>query len=254
VTRFHRVFRVANATSDDGAMSDDDDYLFDELDSDMEIDDELGGDRRGLGQRVRERIACEYEHRYQAPREPLSRPPASLPHVLNVWKHERPDQFRGVVRVSPATFDQILGAIAHDPVFTSDGRDQMPVDHQLALALYRFGRYGNGVRLEDVASWAGVGKGTVLLYTRRVIRALTRKTVLLEAIQWPSDEEIEEAKDWVEHASGCREWRRGWCMVDGTLVPLYARPHWYGESYYDRKCNYSLGFQVSRLATWAVRS
>ncbi len=33
-------------------------------------------------------------------------------------------------------------------------------------------------------------------------------------------------------------------MVDGTLVLLDERPFWYGESYFDWKCNYSLNVQV----------
>jgi len=36
---------------------------------------------------------------------------------------------------------------------------------------------------------------------------------------------------------------KAWHMVgacDETLILLYDQPHWYGESYFDRKCNYSL--------------
>jgi hypothetical protein len=32
--------------------------------------------------------------------------------------------------------------------------------------------------------------------------------------------------------------------VDGMLVPLFERPYWYGESYFDRKSNYSMNVQV----------
>ncbi|KAJ7588958.1 hypothetical protein C8J56DRAFT_730587, partial [Mycena floridula] len=60
-----------------------------------------------------------------------------------------------------------------------------------------------------------------------------------EAVRMPTDEEREEAMDWVERRS-CKAWCKGWCFVDGTLVPLYAKPYWYGESYFDRKCRYSL--------------
>jgi hypothetical protein len=143
--------------------------------------------------------------------------------------------------------DRILRTIEHDPVFVGRYHDQMPVAHQLGLVLYRLGHNGNAASLADVAVWAGVGKGTVLLVTRRVLKALTRRTVLLDALRWPTEEEIEEAKEWVERTSGCPEFREGWCMVDGTLVPLYSRPNWYGESYFDRKCNYSMSFQVSQV-------
>ena len=37
----------------------------------------------------------------------------------------------------------------------------MPVKQQLAIALYRFGHYGNAASTMKVALWAGVGFGTV---------------------------------------------------------------------------------------------
>jgi len=52
-----------------------------------------------------------------------------------------------------------------------------------------------------------------------------------------------EAKDWVEKQS-CPAWRNGWLMVDGTLVPLFRRPGYFGNVFFDRKSNYSLNVQV----------
>jgi hypothetical protein len=48
----------------------------------------------------------------------------------------------------------------------------------------------------------------------------------------PNEEEKEAAKQWVE-AHSCKAWCDGWCMVDGTLIPLFDKPFWYGESYFD---------------------
>jgi hypothetical protein len=73
--------------------------------------------------------------------------------------------------------------------------------------------------------------------------AILQREFMDEAVSLPTEEQKEEAKEWVESKS-CKAWRDGWCMVDGTLVPLYERPFWFGESYFDRKCNYSLNFQV----------
>ncbi|KIM77327.1 hypothetical protein PILCRDRAFT_76885 [Piloderma croceum F 1598] len=64
-----------------------------------------------------------------------------------------------------------------------------------------------------------------------------------EAVCLPTPEEKSKAKDWVE-AHSCRAWRHGCIFVDGTLIPLHDQPHWYGESYFDWKCNYSLNIQV----------
>ena len=119
----------------------------------------------------------------------------------------------------------------------------MPVEDQLAITLYRFGHFGNAVGLDKVSKWSGYGKGTVSLATHRVMTAVLRKEFMDEAVSIPTEREKEEAKRWVEKHS-CKERRNGWCMVDGTLISLYDKPFWYGESYFDRKCNYSLNIQV----------
>lgn len=124
----------------------------------------------------------------------------------------------------------------------------MPIEHQLAILLYRFGHDGNVAGLQKVANWAGVGKGTVLLATRRAMTAILRHHFKSEAVRMPTPEEKEEAKAWVE-AHSCKGWRNSWCFVDGTLVCLFDHPFWYGESYFDRKCNYSLNVQVSHSET-----
>ncbi|KAG2350051.1 hypothetical protein BDR05DRAFT_833981, partial [Suillus weaverae] len=53
----------------------------------------------------------------------------------------------------------------------------------------------------------------------------------------------EQAKEWVEEAS-CPAWQHGWLMVDGTLVPLYQHPGFYGNTWFDRKSNYSMNVQL----------
>ena len=63
------------------------------------------------------------------------------------------------------------------------------------------------------------------------------------AIRWPSEDEKEESKKWVEMVS-CYEWQDGYCMVDGTPIVLFQKPGYYGEAYFDRKSNYSLNLQV----------
>jgi hypothetical protein len=50
----------------------------------------------------------------------------------------------------------------------------------------------------------------------------------------------------------CPAWRNGWLMVDGTLVPLFRRPSWFGNIWFDRKSNYSLNVQVSNLIPYFV--
>ncbi|KAG2108387.1 uncharacterized protein F5147DRAFT_576725 [Suillus discolor] len=177
-------------------------------------------------------------------RNQLPRGPSQMRHVLDVLKPQRSDKFRESFRVSPCTFDKICTKLAPDPVFSNNSQnEQIPLADQLAVALYHFGHDGNGASMQAVADWAGLGKGTVHLITRRVMTAVLRPSFRESAVQFPTADEKELAKSWVE-AHSCHAWRNGWCLVDGTLIPLYDRPHWYGESYFDRKSNYSLNVQV----------
>ncbi|KAJ7107036.1 hypothetical protein C8R44DRAFT_548570, partial [Mycena epipterygia] len=169
--------------------------------------------------------------------------PAFLRHVLGPLKDTRPDLFHQELRISPFTFDQLVDKLGDDPIFANNSNNgQMPVEDQLAIALFRFGHSGNAAGLQKVANWAGVRKGTITLVTRRVMTAILRPDFMSEAVRMPTECEKEKSKAWVE-AHSCRAWRNGWCMVDGTLVVLFDRPFWFGESYFDRKCNYSLNIQ-----------
>lgn len=197
-----------------------------------------------MGQRVRDAIREAYAKRYQVPRNTLPRGPAYMPHVLYVLKNERPDHFRQQLRVWPHTFDRIVEMLQDDPVFSNDSNNpQMPVAEQIAITLYRFGTSGNGVCLQNVANWAGVGKGTVSLVTHRVISAAVKPAFMNTAVRFPTEEEKKKAKLWVGNHS-CAAWEDGWLSADGTLVCLYSRPWFFGPSYFDRKSNYSLNVQV----------
>ena len=73
--------------------------------------------------------------------------------------------------------------------------------------------------------------------------AVLRPEFMNEAVCFLDAEEKEVAKKWV-HQHSCRAWINGWCLVDGTLVPLVERPHWFGESYFDQKNSYLLNIQA----------
>lgn len=216
----------------------------DEESSSNDSDDGSGHRVPFLRRWVQEEINSMYKTRYEQPRNTLPRGPSYLHHVLTTLKLGRADHFRQALRVSPRTFDALVAALEDDPVFfNNSNHPQLPVDQQLAVALYRFGHDGNAASIQGVANWAGLGKGTVHLITRRVMTAVLRPEFMQSAVRMPTQEEKDKAKRWVANHS-CHRWRHGWCFVDGTLVPLDERPTWYGESYFDRKCNYSLNFQV----------
>ena len=166
--------------------------------------------------------------------------------VLVLYKEDDHKRFRQNLRVNPETFDELITRIEDDPIFVSDGpQNQMPLNEQLAIALFRFGHHGNAASVESIAQWAGTSAGMVVNATRRVITAFL--TLHDTVIRWPSAREKEDAKEWVEAAT-CVAWRNGCVFVDGTLVPLAEKPGYHGEAYFDRKSNYSLNVQVSNMA------
>ncbi|KAJ3975086.1 hypothetical protein EV361DRAFT_553322 [Lentinula raphanica] len=223
--RLHRLQISSPSSSDDTESSIGSISEGELADSEMDGDD---GDDWDMAEKQAEYVmTCIerlYSRRYLRPRNLYRRPPGHLRHVLDVWKANQPDQFRENLRVTPKTFGELVADIEDDLVFmNSSQNEQIPVSDQLAITLYRFGHFGNGANLQQVANWSGYSKGL--------------------AVHPLTTEEKEEAKGWIE-SHLCKAWRNGYCMVDGTLVVLAERPYWFGESYFDQKCNYSLNFQV----------
>jgi hypothetical protein len=136
-------------------------------------------------------------------------------------KTERPDQFREILRVNLSTFDKIVDKIKDDPVFFNNSNNpQQSVEEQLAITLFQFGHNGNAAGQSPIARWAGGGHGTMTLITKCVMTAVLRQPFMEEAVRFPTEDEKEEVKAWVE-AHSCKAWHDGWCLVDGTLIPLY---------------------------------
>ncbi|KAF8578055.1 hypothetical protein K439DRAFT_1648881 [Ramaria rubella] len=160
------------------------------------------------------------------------------------YKAEHLALFRSLLWVTLSTFDALLSKIQDHAVFQNNSeKQQLPVNQQLAVVLYRLGHYGNAASMQKVGLWAGFGYGTVDKCTRRVLTAVCDEGFRRVVMKWPSEIQKAEASSWVESRS-CSGWRGGWLMVDGTLVPLFARPGFYGNSWYDRKSNYSLNVQL----------
>ncbi len=75
--------------------------------------------------------------------------------------------------MDPTTFDYLVEKLEVASVFHNQSTyPQMPVYKQVYITLKRLSAYGNGMALNEIANWAGVGFGTVDLVTRRVITAV----------------------------------------------------------------------------------
>lgn len=146
-------------------------------------------------------------------------------------------------------FDVILALIEHHPVFQNNSNNpQAPVREQLAVCLYRMGRYGNGASLGDIARMAGISEGSVVNYSNHCIEAIMSLHEIF--VRKLTDEEKEVEKTWMDNHLGFTgsHWRDGWLMYDGTIVVLYAKPDLNGDAYYTRKCNYGLNLQVTLIS------
>ncbi|KAJ3804594.1 hypothetical protein F5876DRAFT_70498 [Lentinula aff. lateritia] len=133
--------------------------------------------------------------------------------VLELYKKDDPKHFWHNIQVSPSTFDELLAQICDHPVFMSQGSaHQIPIQHQLAIAMFRFGHFGNGALVESIAQWAGMSAARMK----------------------------EEAKEWVEAA-----WKNGWIFVDGTLIPLVEKPAYHALTIQQHLTNLALVYSGS---------
>ena len=180
-------------------------------------------------------------------REIFPKSTAVIDICLNINRYKRPREFRRYARMSPYLFGLLVQQLETQPVFSNDssnGEMQIPVERQLLTTLIRMGSYGNAASLAKIGDLCGMGKGTVDKVCRRVLIAIQSSTLRTTHVRWPVGAEREEAKRWVEEQVSLSEWRNGFCMVDGTLIPLYRKPSHYGETFFDRKCNYSINVQI----------
>lgn len=207
-----------------------------ESDSDLlsEATDSSGsGDEGGMVMAAARRVVqLEMTRFLRAPvRGPPRRP---LIEEIEYWQGVgQYDRFRGYVRMTPPAFDELVRLLEDTAAFAniSDSR----VAKQLAVALYRLGRSGNGAGERDVAAMCGCSVGSVIDWTHRCVAGLIELRGAVVA--WASEQERADAADWVAKRSGVEEWKRGWCLMDGTQIPLAWRPARHHVEYYKERKN-----------------
>ncbi|KAL3677949.1 hypothetical protein R1sor_020905 [Riccia sorocarpa] len=133
----------------------------------------------------------------------------------------------------------VLNMLFDHPVFHNNS----PYPHaevfvQLAVTLDLFGHEGNGACLDRTMLMWGLSHDSMVNYTNRVMTAL--ESAMGHEIAWPDHQErVVNSAHFVELGFlGCLG------LVDGTLVKLSQRPRDDGETYFDRKSNYSMNVQI----------
>lgn len=112
---------------------------------------------------------------------------------------------------------------------------QDPLHLQAAVALFRFGTYGNAASIQQVASKFGISEGSVVNFTNRVIEFLC--SLMRDWVCWPDAEERRKLGTDSE-LKGCLGY------VDGTDIPLAEAPSENKEVYWSRKKKYCLQAQI----------
>ncbi|MBW0525384.1 hypothetical protein O181_065099 [Austropuccinia psidii MF-1] len=172
----------------------------------------------------------------------LSRPLVTVAnHAFNIdgLFQMRDDDFKQAMKTSKDVFIYIYNKIKDHSSFQNHSTcKQLPISHQLALTLERLGSNGNAGLVGKFARNFNVGHGTVVLITRRVIRAIN--SYKEEYIKWPNSHRQCEISYLMrqEGFEGCMG------FINGTTFPLCQKPAWQGEVYFDRKTVYSINAQV----------
>ncbi|KAF8581873.1 hypothetical protein K439DRAFT_1618685 [Ramaria rubella] len=118
------------------------------------------------------------------------------------YKAEHLALFRSLLRVMPSMFDALLLKIQDHAIFQNNSeKQQLPVNQQPAVVLYRLRHYGNAASMQKVRLWAGFGYGTVDKCTWWVLTAVCDEGFRWVVMRWPSEIQKAEASSWVESCS-----------------------------------------------------
>ncbi|MBW0543952.1 hypothetical protein O181_083667 [Austropuccinia psidii MF-1] len=106
---------------------------------------------------------------------------------------------------------------------------QCDIGIQLAVSLCRFGSNGTGSLVGRIRALFGIGQGTVILYTKRIIAALFKHQS--SYLVWPNYEECRELSQVMQAKGfpGCIG------FIDGSWIPLSQRSPNDSEVHFDRK-------------------
>ena len=84
-----------------------------------------------------------YKERYAGPQRNIPKTQENLHLLLDNYHQKFPDIFRSYIHITPECFDDLVNSIKDHPIFHNNSNNpQMPIEEQVAVALYQFGHYG----------------------------------------------------------------------------------------------------------------
>ncbi|KAJ7902211.1 hypothetical protein B0H13DRAFT_1621635, partial [Mycena leptocephala] len=132
-------------------------------------------------------------------------------------------------RISRPTFDTFCEILGRNQIFISRGRKpQRHISWQLGAFLIRYGQLGSPAR--DTSLKLGIGFGTVILYCRRVTRAI--RELKKQYAPWFSEEHQLQTSAKIEQKFGFPG-----CVGsgDGSLIQTSEQPSWMGLAFLSHK-------------------
>src|ERR1043165_6367221 len=136
--------------------------------------------------------------------------------------------FKKILRMIPKSFTKLVQLISSHDIFKSNSkRKQAPVELQLAIFLHRIGSRSD---IFNICSKFGIGEGTVILYTKRIIKAIIAQKNLF--VQWPKGEKRNHVHRGFQLIGG---FENVIGAVDGTHIILNEKPSKLPELYFNRK-------------------
>ena len=111
------------------------------------------------------------------------------------------------------------------------------------IFLNQAGHYGNAATPEDIAEWAGVSVGLVVNCTNCVMVAILDQHDNFVYVPGDKSEDMGSACLFAAQKT-CAAWQSGIFAADGSTIDFFEKPASYGDTFTDRKGNYSLNCQV----------
>lgn len=157
--------------------------------------------------------------------------------------------FKRTFRVSRRVFNNVVNAVKGEPEFyvaPNNALRAIPVEKQVAIALWRLGRSAS---VYDVADQFGVSEAAVVAATRRTHTTIRRTLSSKVTSLWPDTP--------AKCAALAEDFRRlagmEGCVaaLDGTLLPIW-RPAGTIDEYWCRKQFHALNFQVAVDARYRI--
>ncbi|GAN01705.1 conserved hypothetical protein [Mucor ambiguus] len=152
--------------------------------------------------------------------------------LINEFMQDKSEgEFRRIIRMSKRGFLALHEEIKDDEIFISkSGPPQRSVKFQMAVALTRFGIYGNSATNKMIGDYFNIGHGSVDNYVQHFIAAVLK--LQHKYIQWPMGSEREKVIRRHHELFGLPK-----CIgfMDGSLFGINQTPTWHSELFW---CHY----------------